>query len=262
MNPSSIQDRPATTTSDVEVELKPEMTDEASKPAPCDDQSLELRIEALLLGSDRPLTESRLAELVGLSGSGTAKTLREAIETLNETYTSSGRSFRVEKLAGGWQLLTLPQFGPLMALMYTERQSSKLSQAALETLSIIAYRQPIIRAEIEAIRGVACGEVLRGLLERRLIKIVGRAEELGRPMLYGTTKEFLKVFGLARLADLPEVDGLSPASTPRAPSSKPAETADENPADVAEPPDEPNAEAIDPETTDTSDADPASGNSA
>jgi segregation and condensation protein B len=92
--------------------------------------------------------------------------------------------------------------------MHAERQQARLSQAALETLSIIAYRQPVMRAEIEAIRGVACGEVLRHLLERRLIKIAGRAEELGRPMLYGTTHEFLKVFGLASLEDLPAVEGM------------------------------------------------------
>ena len=96
-------------------------------------------------------------------------------------------------------------------------QQQKLSQAALETLSIIAYRQPVMRAEVEVIRGVACGEVLRGLMDRRLVKIVGRAEELGRPMLYGTSREFLQTFGLASLDDLPEVQGLI-----REPSWKPA----------------------------------------
>jgi segregation and condensation protein B len=85
-----------------------------------------------------------------------------------------------------------------------EKQQTRLTQPAIETLAIVAYRQPIQRSEIEAIRGVACGEVLRGLLERRLVRIVGRAEELGRPMLYGTTSEFLKVFGLSSLSDLPQ----------------------------------------------------------
>ena len=111
-------------------------------------------------------------------------------------------------MAGGVQVLTVAEFGPLLARLHADRQSSRLSPAALETLSIIAYRQPIMRAELEAIRGVACGEVLRSLLERRLVKVVGRAEELGRPMLYGTTREFLKVFGLASLDDLPAVAGL------------------------------------------------------
>ena len=106
MEHASIEARPVAMTPDVEVELKPEMTNEASKPSACADQPLALRVEALLLGSDRPLTESRLAELLKVTGAGTAKAIRGAIDELNETYASSGRSFRVEKLAGGWQLLT------------------------------------------------------------------------------------------------------------------------------------------------------------
>lgn len=194
-----------------EMEIKPDQDTSSGEP-PCADQPLSLRIEALLLSSDRPLPEPRIGDLLGISGGGTVKKLRAAIDELNAEYGASGRSFRVEKLAGGWQILTQPQFGPLLARLHTERQSSRLSHAALETLAIVAYRQPIIRAEIEAIRGVACGEVLRGLLERRLIKITGRSEDLGRPMLYGTTREFLKVFGLSRIDDLPEVEGLAPPS--------------------------------------------------
>jgi segregation and condensation protein B len=98
----------------------------------------------------------------------------------------------------------LPAFAPVVARLRGEKQQTRLTQPAIETLAIVAYRQPIQRSEIEAIRGVACGEVLRGLLERRLVRIVGRAEELGRPMLYGTTSEFLKVFGLSSLSDLPQ----------------------------------------------------------
>jgi segregation and condensation protein B len=105
----------------------------------------------------------------------------------------------------------------------------------METLAIVAYRQPIMRAEVEAIRGVASGEVLRGLLERRLVKIVGRAEELGRPMLYGTTKEFLKVFGLSGLDDLPAVEGLEPetkrkVAKPAVEEAAPPAQTPENPA--------------------------------
>src|SRR5690606_6377967 len=143
--------------------------------------------------------------------------------------------FRAERLAGGWQLLTLPTFGPLLHRLHTERQQSRLSQAALETLAIIAYRQPIMRAEVEAIRGVASGEVLRGLLERRLIKIAGRAEELGRPMLYGTTKEFLKVFGLGSLDDLPAVQGLSPRAEKAAPPQKDTATGEDGAGESSEP---------------------------
>ena len=118
--------------------------------------------------------------------------------------------------------MTREELAPLVSRLHAERQQQKLSQAALETLSILAYRQPVMRAEIEVIRGVACGEVLRGLMDRRLVKIVGRAEELGRPMLYGTTKEFLNIFGLANLKDLPDVQGLV-----REPSWKPAKQVEE-----------------------------------
>jgi segregation and condensation protein B len=183
------------------------MPEQILENEPCAEQPLAARIEAVLLTTDRPLTEQRLAEVLGISEKGAAASVRGAIEELNTAYEQGGRSFRAERLAGGWQILTLPHFGPLLARLHTERQSTRLSPAALETLAIVAYRQPIMRAELEAIRGVACGEVLRSLMERRMVKIVGRAEELGRPMLYGTTREFLKVFGLASLDDLPEVKG-------------------------------------------------------
>ena len=172
------------------------------------DAQLSAQIEALLLSSDRPLSEPRLAELLEQSGPGTTNTIRQAVEQLNAVYEETGRSFRCEKVAGGWQLLTLPAFGELLTKLHHDRSQTRLSPAALETLAIIAYRQPILRAAVEAIRGVGCGEVLRGLLERRLVKIVGRAEELGRPMLYGTTTHFLKVFGIASIDDLPQVEGL------------------------------------------------------
>ncbi len=175
----------------------------------CADQPLAVRLEALLLSTDRPMTEKRLADVLGIPGKESTKDIRQAIDDLNEAYEHTGRSFRIESVAGGYQVLTLPAFGALMARLHSDRQQSRLSQAALEALSIVAYRQPIMRAEIEAIRGVACGEILRSLMERRLVKIVGRAEELGRPMLYGTTRQFLKVFGLANLNDLPAVEGLT-----------------------------------------------------
>ena len=155
---------------------------------------------------------------------GTTVVKREPIVHLS---TAGG----IERLAGGWQVLTRPEFGPLLARLHRDRQQSRLTPAAMETLAIVSYRQPLIRAEIEAIRGVACGEVLRGLLERRLVKIVGRAEELGRPMLYGTTREFLKVFGLSSLDDLPEVEGLKPGRTGKAVAAAPPVEAE--PADVA-----------------------------
>ena len=124
-------------------------------------------------------------------------------------------------------MLTRPEFAPLLERLYRQKQDFRLSQPALETLSIIAYRQPIMRAEIEAIRGVAVGEVVRSLLERRLVKVTGRAEQLGRPLLYGTTPQFLKVFGLGSTDDLPAVDAPSPERPPSLAEQEP--DADEEP---------------------------------
>ena len=178
------------------------------------DLPLTARLEALLLTADRPLSDARLAELLGLGGKGTDRSIRTAIEKLNADYEQTGRSFRAQPLAGGWQLLTLPDFAPLLARLHRQREQTRLSQAALETLAIIAYRQPIMRAEIEAIRGVGCGEVLRALLDRRLIRVTGKAEQLGRPLLYGTTPHFLKIFGLPELEALPALEDNGTHSEP------------------------------------------------
>ncbi len=219
------------------------------------DDHLTLRIEAVLMTADRPLGERKLASILQLdgasseveaesdagteteaepadgeavvanesdssggsnvsSGSAVAR-IRTAVESLNADYEQTGRSFRIERVAGGLQMLTMPAYAEDITRLKGARQSSRLSQAALETLAIIAYRQPILRADLESIRGVACGEVLRSLMERRLVRIAGRAEEVGRPMLYGTTKEFLEVFGLATLDDLPNAKDLRPAAERR-----------------------------------------------
>jgi segregation and condensation protein B len=205
-----------------------------------------LRVEAAVFSADRSIADAKLAEVVGIDRNGAAATIRAAVEELNDLYASMGRSFRIERLADGWQVLTQPEFAPIMARLHQQRQQSRLSQAALETLAIIAYRQPVMRAEIEAIRGVACGEVLRGLLERRMIRVTGRAEELGRPMLYGTTKEFLRLFGVAGLGDLPDVQGLERSPSyrpPRAETESPTGEASEASDDRATPdaPDAPDA---------------------
>lgn len=134
-----------------------------------------------------------------------------AVELLNQQYEKSDRSFRIERVAGGYRFMTLARHARAVAALRQHRDSTKLSRPAIETLAIIAYRQPITRAELEAIRGVACGEVLKSLMERRLIAIVGRSEELGRPMLYGTTRHFLDAFGLAALKDLPSAQDLKTA---------------------------------------------------
>jgi segregation and condensation protein B len=158
-------------------------------------------LEALLFSTHHPLTAGRLGELLELE---TTKQVRRAIKDLNAQYESTGRSFRVEQVAGGYQLLTLPDFGEALQKLHQKEIDAKLTKAALETLAIIAYKQPILRADIEAIRGVACGETIRSLMEKHLVKIAGRAEVPGRPILYGTTKRFLELFGLNNLKDLPQ----------------------------------------------------------
>jgi len=160
-------------------------------------------LESLLFSTQHPLTAGRLAELLELP---TTKSIRAAVRELNRIYEQSNRSFRNEQVAGGFALLTLPKFGPQIAKLHQREADAKLTRAAMETLAIIAYKQPILRADVESIRGVVCGETIRSLMEKHLVKIVGRAEEPGRPILYGTTKRFLEVFGLNALADLPQPD--------------------------------------------------------
>ncbi|MDX2197553.1 MAG: SMC-Scp complex subunit ScpB [Phycisphaerae bacterium] len=170
------------------------------------EQVADVVFEALLFASDAPVSLRRLADL---SGCGAARLAEEAIARLNEKYEGMGCAFRIEKLAGGYQMLTTAAFHEVVSRLEKQRAQNRLGDAALETLAIIAYRQPIIRADIEAIRGVACGEVLTRLREAGLIRIAGRAEVVGRPLLYATTRKFLDIFGLGGLEDLPASDGLS-----------------------------------------------------
>ena len=171
-------------------------------------EDLDARVEAALMTSERPMTAARVAEALGAAGAGSA--IEESIEALNTEYERTGRSFRIEKVAGAWQVVTLPKYADVLDGLKRTRQDNRLSASQLETLAIVAYKQPIVRAQVEAIRGAASGEVLRHLMDRHLVKVVGRAEEIGRPMLYGTTKQFLEVFGLGTLKDLPEADELKP----------------------------------------------------
>lgn len=220
---------------DAQTEWTPEM------------QALRGHLEALLLSVDRPLPAEKAAKALGLipedppeprGGSTDAaeasaesdsparrrasakrsvlvesgeRVIERLVAALNESYETTGRSFRIERVAGGLRIMTLPAFAPTLARFHRERQQTRLSKAGVETLAIIAYRQPITRAELESIRGVSCGEVLKSLLDRRLVGIKGRAEELGRPLLYGTTRQFLDHFGLSSTADLPSPDELKAA---------------------------------------------------
>ncbi len=207
-----------------------------SQPPPADDfRHLAPKVEALLLSIERPIAPERLAaalKLVRLAEEEPAEgaerkpgkpssaaavnaacaNIATAVEYLNGEYERGGRAFRIEKVSGGYRLMTLPEFADTIADYHRSRLPNKLSRAAIESLAIIAYKQPITRAQLEAIRGVSCGEVLKSLMERRIITIKGRAEELGRPMLYGTTKQFLDQFGLGSIKDLPTLAELKPGA--------------------------------------------------
>lgn len=167
--------------------------------------TVESVVEALLFATDSPLPAPKIAQLIGV---GDARDVKKHIASLNERYEANENAFRIEEIAKGFQMLTLPAYNGWVSKLLKVRDESKLSPAAMEALAIVAYKQPVLRANVEVIRGVACGEMLNKLREMNLVKIVGRAEEPGRPMLYGTTKRFLEVFGLAELADLPAVESL------------------------------------------------------
>jgi segregation and condensation protein B len=173
------------------------------------------QLEALLLAADEPLNPRKLAVLTGLKDAGAARRLVRRLQAL---YDQDGTAFQIEELAGGFQLLTRPAYHPWLARLRRTGRDLRLSAAARETLAIVAYRQPIMRADIEAIRGVQCGEMLGQLMEKGLVRIAGRHDSLGRPMLYGTTKKFLHVFGLKSLRDLPLAEQLGPP--PKASHSK------------------------------------------
>ena len=155
--------------------------------------------EALILASPEPVSAARLAELV--PGCTPARA-REIVEELNAEYLEQGRSFAIVGVAGGYQIRTLPEFADLVQQLQP-RRPLRLSRAALETLAIVAYRQPVTRGEVEHVRGVDAGAVIKSLLERRLLRIAGHREVPGRPLLYATSRRFLEVFGLESLDDLP-----------------------------------------------------------
>jgi segregation and condensation protein B len=167
-------------------------------------------VEAALFAADEPLSPRKLATVAGLADTAEA---RRQVEALRAFFQTDGSAFQIEEIAGGWQLRTRAEFHPWLVRLrrtYPDQLAHRLSGAALETLAIIAYRQPIMRADIEGIRGVQCGELLGLLMEKGLVRIAGRDDSLGRPILYGTTKKFLQTFGLNSLKDLPEVEQLRP----------------------------------------------------
>lgn len=154
--------------------------------------------------AEEPLSERRLGRLAGLEG--VAET-RRLLGEIRDRHASRGAAVEVAKVAGGWRMLTRPQYAPWLdkAADRGGPEAGRLSGPMLEVLAVVAYRQPVLRAEVEAIRGVGCGELLRQLLDTDLLRIVGRSEELGRPLQYGTTARFLEVFGLGDLDGLPRL---------------------------------------------------------
>ena len=163
------------------------------------------RIESLLFLAREPLSSRKIAQLANLADGTEARTL---VRRLNRMFDDTASAFRVEELAGGFQLMTRPMFGPWLRRLLQPSVEMRLSAVALETLAVVAYRQPVLRAEVEAIRGVQSGDILRQLMERDLVRISGRADDLGRPLVYATTKRFLQVFGLRHLDELPRAEFL------------------------------------------------------
>ncbi len=158
------------------------------------------RVEAVLFVAREPLTSRKIAQIARLADGTEARTL---VRRLNLLYDQEGSAFRVEELAGGFQMLTRPMFGPWLRRLIQTPVETRLSAPAMETLAVVAYRQPVLRADVEAIRGVQCGDILRQLMDRDLVRIASRSNDLGRPLLYGTTKRFLQIFGLRNLDELP-----------------------------------------------------------
>jgi segregation and condensation protein B len=165
-----------------------------------EERELAAAIEALLFMAGEPVTIKRLEEVFEGEESGR---LLEAMADLGRQYQESERGIHIVEVAGGYQMVTRPECANWVKRLEKIKIDSKLSRAALEALAIVAYRQPVTRGEVEAVRGVDSAYVLRTLLERRLVRISGRREGLGRPMLYGTTREFLQYFGLKDLSELP-----------------------------------------------------------
>jgi segregation and condensation protein B len=177
---------------------------EGAEP-PMDESSAIRTFEALVFATNEPLAPAAVRKIV--PGATPARVRRWA-ETLQREYDERGRAFQLREIAGGWQILTRPEHAEAVQKMLKVKAEGKLSTAALETLAIVAYRQPINRADLEAIRGVGSGPLLRALMEKGLVKVTGKEETLGRPVLYGTTDRFLELLGLASVKDLPKPEEL------------------------------------------------------
>jgi len=159
-------------------------------------------VEALILASPEPINAKRISES---DSALTPGKVAQAVLALNKSYGEIGASFRIREVAGGYQFYILPDFSRYVDVLFTRRRKLRLTRAAMETLAIVAYKQPVSKVDIEHIRGVSSDGVLHNLLEKKLVNIKGRSESAGRALQYATTDEFLKFFGLNRLEDLPQM---------------------------------------------------------
>ncbi len=170
-------------------------------------ENLKNVIEALLFSSSKPLGIPEIVKVLSVDKNGSRSEIKKAIEDLNSEYNESGKSFFIENIAGGYRMITKPEYAEYIKILY-QVQPSRLSKPSLETLAIVAYRQPIIKADIEAIRGVNVDGIVKTLLEKDFIKISGRKDVPGRPFLLTTTNKFLEYFGLKDLNELPKISEL------------------------------------------------------
>lgn len=231
-----------------------EVSESSTSPEPA--FPLHRIVEAILFASQKPVSAKELSNFLKGAAEAAkedpsiacfakvkAPQLQDAIEQLEKEFAETGRAFEVRESAAGWQLVTKADFAPWLRQLFPENRQARLSAPAMETLAIIAYRQPITRADIEAVRGVAVDGVMQTLLDRNLVRIAGRADIAGRPLLYETTQFFMEHFGLKNLDDLPNASELRkiplpkaepPAEAPQEPVVEtPAETPAENPAEPA-----------------------------
>lgn len=208
-------------------------------------------VEALVFASQKPISAKEIAAalrgaadaaadnpLIGAFAKTKESDIVEAIDALSADYLATGRAFEIRETVAGWQLVTTPAYAPWMRQLFPESKPARLSAPALETLAILAYRQPCTRADLEAVRGVAVDGVMQTLLDRQLIRIAGRAEIPGRPLLYETTSHFMEHFGLRTLDELPNANELRRAATAIAEANAPkteAPAAEAKPDEAAAP---------------------------
>ncbi len=188
-----------------------------AKPAPLTDEQLKAQLETLLFITDHPLSIDELRKLTKVKD---VARLRALVGELKQKLEEQACAVQILEIAGGFQMATRPAHADLVRKLFAERMTMRLSTAAHETLAIVAYKQPLTRAEIEDIRGVEVIAALETLLEKRLIKVVGRKESVGRPLLYGTTADFMRHFGLGSLEDLPPIDEFQPPEPTGAPPAE------------------------------------------